>query len=49
MLKIVTSSIENKTGNITKTTVKVTICLYLEYQAQIWLCLSKTTAKLEKK
>lgn len=49
MLRIVTSSIENKTGNIIKSTVKVTVCLYLEYQAQIWLYFNKNTAELEKK
>lgn len=30
------------------TTVKVTFCPYLEYQAQTWLYLSKNTAELEK-
>lgn len=48
MLKIITNSIENKPDIIMKT-VKVTICLYLEYRAQIWLYLSKNTAELEKK
>lgn len=49
MLKMITNSIENKTDNIIMTTVKVTVCPYLEYQAQIWLYLSKNTAELEKK
>lgn len=37
MLQIITSSIENKTDNIIVITVQVMTCLYLEYQAQIWL------------
>lgn len=49
MLKMITNSIENKTDNIIMTTVKVTFCPYLEYQAQTWLYLSKNTAELEKK
>lgn len=49
MLQIITSSIENITDNIIMTTVKVMIYLYFEYQAQIWLYLSKNTAELEKK